>query len=385
MRLLKQHNEIPSLSWSYTAGAQYRQKQVLGSLILGGYDSSRFAASDLHFSFGSDQTRDLTFGLQSIFTNATSADTSLLTNGINVFIDSSVAQLYLPTPVCEAFESAFGLTYNTAVGLYLVNDTLHEKLLSRNPTVTFTIGNTASGGPTKIITLLYASFDLQARYPLVLGNNSRYFPLQRATNETQYTLGRTFLQEAYLTVDYERGNFSVSPCIWDPNLAEHVVPIFSTNKTSITGKVYHKGLSSGGLAGVIVGAIALLILSGIGGFWFFIIRPRKNGKSRPETPEEGPTEVGGIEKFKIGELVGQHEFNHHEAEGDSTFNAANSTLGKAELDSTRVIKELGSPVSMSSELMSTPVHELMSPLDGTVHEMHGSDVPEMPGEGRPEV
>jgi hypothetical protein len=29
-----------------------------------------------------------------------------------------------------------------------------------------------------------------------VSNQTRYFPLQRAANDTQYTLGRTFLQEA---------------------------------------------------------------------------------------------------------------------------------------------------------------------------------------------
>jgi len=43
--------------------------------------------------------------------------------------------------------------------------------------------------------LPYAAFDLVADYPLVI-DSSRYFPLMRAANESQYTLGRTFLQEA---------------------------------------------------------------------------------------------------------------------------------------------------------------------------------------------
>ena len=47
------------------------------------------------------------------------------------------------------------------------------------------------------IVLPYASFDLLASYPRVL-NATKYFPLKRAANESQYTLGRTFLQEAYV-------------------------------------------------------------------------------------------------------------------------------------------------------------------------------------------
>lgn len=52
-------NLIPSLSWAYTAGAKYRNKGVFGSLVFGGYDTSRFSPSSLSFTFASDVTRDL--------------------------------------------------------------------------------------------------------------------------------------------------------------------------------------------------------------------------------------------------------------------------------------------------------------------------------------
>jgi hypothetical protein len=85
--------------------------------------------SNLTFGFGSDQSRDLTIGLQSIATNATGTSTTLFSSGIDIFIDSSIAQLYLPRTVCQAFEAVFGLIYNDTVGLYLVNDTLHNDLI----------------------------------------------------------------------------------------------------------------------------------------------------------------------------------------------------------------------------------------------------------------
>ena len=78
---------------------------------------------------------------------------------------------------------------------YLVNSTTRELLLSLNPTITFKLGNTADKGPTTTINLPYAAFDLKAGYP-IYPNETNYFPLRRATLESQYTLGRTFLQEA---------------------------------------------------------------------------------------------------------------------------------------------------------------------------------------------
>ena len=66
MANLKQGNLVPSLSWSYTAGNQYRPGTVLGSLILGGYVSSGLVASDISFPFSDVDVRNLTVEFQNI-------------------------------------------------------------------------------------------------------------------------------------------------------------------------------------------------------------------------------------------------------------------------------------------------------------------------------
>ena len=88
------------------------------------------------------------------------------------------------------------IEWDEEVQAYLVNDTLHSALQSENLTVTFSLGD-RSIGPIVDISLPYPAFDLTASYPLVT-NGSCYFPFMRATNESQYTLYRTFLQEAYV-------------------------------------------------------------------------------------------------------------------------------------------------------------------------------------------
>lgn len=171
-------------------------KKVLASLTLGGYDESRFTPNDLSFEFAPDNQRDLVVGIQSITSTDQGGTThNLLPSGILAYVDSTVPQIWLPSDACRAFEKAFGLTYNEVSKVYPVNDTLHKKLLAQNANITFTLGNTETGGKTVDIVLPYQSFDLQASTPFVQ-NNTRYFPLQQADNETQYTLGRTFLQEA---------------------------------------------------------------------------------------------------------------------------------------------------------------------------------------------
>ena len=168
----------------------------MGNLIFGGYDSSRFTPNGMTFPFASDSTRDLVVGVQSISsTESSGKNTELLTSGILAYIDSTIPYLYLPPDVCTAFENAFGLTWDPGTELYLISQSLHSSLVARNINFTFTLGTSESSTPTMQIVLPYAAFDLTATSPLLSNGTSSYFPLRRG-NETQWALGRTFLQEA---------------------------------------------------------------------------------------------------------------------------------------------------------------------------------------------
>jgi hypothetical protein len=150
--------------------------------------------NSVSFTMAGDITRDLVVYLQSISYSGSSSAT-LLSEPIAIFIDSTDSNIWLPENVCGAFERAFGLTLDSETGLYLVNETHNTELLNSNAQVTFRLSDVASGGDAVTIVLPYNAFALTAEYPLV-NNSSYYFPLKRAANSTQYTLGRTFLQEA---------------------------------------------------------------------------------------------------------------------------------------------------------------------------------------------
>ena len=144
----------------------------------------------------SDISRDLVVGLQSIsFSDANTTNEELYSTGFLTFIDSSVPHIWLPTEACQAFEDSFGIQYNSTIERYLVNHTTHSQLQKQNPSVSFILGNSVSGGSTVNITLPYASFDLNISAPFV-DTDQYYFPLRQAANDSQYTLGRTLLQEA---------------------------------------------------------------------------------------------------------------------------------------------------------------------------------------------
>ncbi|KAK7953559.1 hypothetical protein PG996_014451 [Apiospora saccharicola] len=265
---LKDQGHIPSLSWSYTAGARYRLKQVYGQLIFSGYDTSRFTENSVSFTMARDLTRDLVVVLQSVSYSGGSTSDTLLSEPIDIFIDSTDPNLWLPTKACEAFEKAFGLTLDDASGMYLVNESHHTQLLDSDAQVTFRLSDVKNGGDTVRVVLPYAAFDLKAEYPLAR-ESSYYFPLKRAANVTQYTLGRTFLQEAYLSADYERGVFNVSSCTWNEGADENIVTIPSKDPSdssdfgsgprngSGSGSGSSKpSLGGGAIAGIVVGAVA---------------------------------------------------------------------------------------------------------------------------------
>jgi hypothetical protein len=148
-----------------------------------------------------------------------SSPNTLLTPGIgNSFcIDSSTPYLWLPEAACDAFSKVLGLTYDETLQLYTYgnNTSTRQNLIDWNLTFTFNIADSPGSANSIDITLPFEAFDHKLFLPFPGLNTTfnqtslHYFPLRKAANNTQYTLGRVFLQEAYLTVDYERGNFSV--------------------------------------------------------------------------------------------------------------------------------------------------------------------------------
>lgn len=293
MTLLKEQSYIPSLSYGYTAGAQYRFTKVLSSLTLGGYDASRFVPNNISYTFAPDNERDLVVNLQKITMSGQDPQETLYSTSIQMFIDSTVAQIWLPLEACQAFEKAFGLVYDETTDLYLVNNTMHDALLAQAANVTFTIGPGATGGQTTDIVFPYAAFDQIASPPYRgLESQTSYFPLRRAANSTQYTFGRTFLQEAYLIVDHERSNFSVSQVSWIANAQSSIISIQalsnSTDSNGGDGGNSSGGGSSSGLAmaaiiGIAVGVGAAVVIAAI---LLFCLWRRRQQKRKAESERQ---------------------------------------------------------------------------------------------------
>lgn len=286
---LRSNGQIASTSWAYTAGAPYKSPPVYGSLTLGGYDEARRNSSATleAIPFGADFSRDLLVGIESI-TFDTFGSAPLLSQGIYAFMDSMVTAMWLPGSVCKAFEQAFGLQWDADSELYLLSDAQHSDLVAQNPTFTFTLAaEVGPGSKTVEITIPYEAFDLQIDPPYVT-KTSRYFPLKRAQNETQYTLGRVFLQEALVIAEYDRQRFSVSQASFPTSDVTQNLTVLYPNGTapsegSGSAEQQNEGLSTGAIAGIAVGGAAVVIAAIAA---FVICLRRKRAKARQDRTHE---------------------------------------------------------------------------------------------------
>lgn len=430
---------IPSRSYGYTAGNYHRELVLSGcwemtspvvgttktpvDLVLGGHNTGQYQPSDLSFKLDTNNNPVAT--LETVSVSATgnppwgAGSQDLLITPANVRIDSSTPYLWLPEEACRRFEQNLGLTWNSTSNLYLLDNITHDKLKSLNLSFKFAIA--AAPGDEKIveITVPYASFDLEIGWPFVnQSGTQRYFPLKRASTDEQLTLGRAFLQDAYLIVDHERGNFSVHQALSKP-AKNNIVPIYhpSDSTAAPPSSPKKKSLSSGAITGIAigVGVLVCLILIAI----FIFVRRRRAAahrvkmeqdnattdippgvceaygetygetstmdhyKPRPfsedattlmsPTTTEMPADEPPVERFELtavnlnpAELDGQEGGSHMHLRGGDTPHSPGSTLigsrpiSPAETGS-RPISELLTPAT-GNRTLSTPPWSPMSPL-----------------------
>ena len=331
----------------------------MASLVLGGYDASRFKPSEISFDFGPDEDNYLNIGLQDItFTGSDGKSSSLLSNPIAANIDSTVTYLWLPNDTCNAFIDAYGLQFDGLHQLYTINGSQHSLNLKNNPQATFRLSNNlAVGGASVSINFPYAAFDMNFTNPDVASAEElQIFPLKQASGSNQYTLGRAFLQEAVLVVDFERQNFSLSQAINVPsNTAAQIINIISPDDVTSSGggsstspapspsstvvsPVATSASSSssfptGAIAGIVIAviAIAAAILA------FVCIRRRRSKKRSPAVLDQNEGGMA-VERPLVPELGGTRSpddsyFPHSDSKTTPAYHVSESEVPASEMDS----------------------------------------------------
>ena len=333
-------------------------------MVLGGFDASRVKPNGVSFDFGPDQSEYLNVGIQGMsFTGPDGKTSSLLSDPITANIDSTVSAFWLPNDTCTAIANSYGLTFDSLHQLYTINSTQHDLNLKNNPQASFQLGNTVAGGPSVSINLPYAAFDMNFTNPnSAQAQPLKIFPLKQATGANQYTLGRAFLQEAVLTVDFERSNFSLAQAISVPaGTAAQIVNIISPTDTSssngggtstsspsnpsstgVTPVVPSSSSSSspsfptGAIAGIVIAVIA--IIAAVFGFLWF---RRRKAKKHPSAPAvlttDSQMEAAQAKRPLVPELAekspGYDHYTHPDAKPAPAYNVSESEIHPAEIDS----------------------------------------------------
>lgn len=304
--LVERDGVIPSHSYGYTAGAYYGgQAGTPLSLTLGGYDEHRFVSHDTTFSLNSTSRLPATLirGITASVTSVDKAPTAWTSTSqtlmsfdesVTALIDTSTPYLWLPTAVCDRFASALNLTWNETFGLYLFSDnTVFESFSEPDLSFTFSLSsfdNTDNfGNPLAVsgvvnITISANAFAQTLRYPFmnVIGYGDAavpYFPLRRTGNDSQFIIGRSFMQEAYIKTDYETSTFSIHQALFPDNPA-HNTSIVTTRASADSpypgpaGSGDEGRLPTSAIVGIVIGA-CLILVSILFTVWWMRRRRRK--------------------------------------------------------------------------------------------------------------
>jgi hypothetical protein len=324
MRILKDSDMIPSLSFGYTAGSVNRKCRVpntelrflsrighpkgfFGSLMLGGYDESRRSSHGIEFEMSVDEDKPFAVGLRSIGLQAqifSSAPSSSLNGTLRppsdkppiAIIDSEQPHIQLPQDQCDSLQQVLNLTWHSQSKNYLISDATHDFLGRLRPSLTFVIhGRTNASDASLSITLPWESLALNLSFPhLDVGNRSRYFPIRPAKDPRKLVLGRAFLQNAYLTADYERRKFYLHQVRWPEN--NETANIKSIASPAADG--HGSQLSRPAIAGIVLGVVSLIVLITLGLLFHRRFRHKKaeilsqqeGAKPRSTEPHQSPAE-----------------------------------------------------------------------------------------------
>jgi hypothetical protein len=277
-------------------------------------------ADGLEVKMGGNGNHTLLVGVQSVeyhpdrdVDSNSYSMTSERRSGFLAAIDSTLPYLWLPDDLCDQFAEKFRLEYDEENNVYTFNSSSGSYNNQQNATVSFKIGEDENqNNEATTISLPWAAFDLESSAP-PFSNATRYFPIRKSPNGI-YVLGRTFLQEAYIVVDFERGNFTVAPALYsDPMPSAEVISIFSKDyeppkpsETSITSAATSGGgIGGGAIAGIVLGIVIVLGLLGAGAFFFWKRRKDKERKLNEKAiPQEIDTMQAGdqVKHRRISEL-----------------------------------------------------------------------------------
>lgn len=194
-----------------------------------------------------------------------------------------------------------------------------------------------------------------------------------------------------MTVDYERGNFSVSQCTWQdgaPAQIESIVsssysatpsPTSSPTSDAATGS---KKLSSGAIAGIAIGAVLVVAAAAGLAYFFFVVRRKRANAVNEEQPthpavpqasylgQARPGEVTGTDSYygqaRPGGVVGTDSY-YGQARPGEVAGTALQVWG----DAAENYKIVSSPAQGSHEVPGSEIFQLAGQHERSISESTG--------------
>lgn len=382
-------NHIPSQSFGLHIGSV--EPIIEGSLVLGGYDSSRCISEPIISDTTSFNLVDISLNVSrgaSAFLNTTTNEVSGLlqvngspVSGVEVSPEPGVPYLYLPKDTCDAIAAHLPVSYNADFNLYLwdTESSAYAEIVSSPHALVFSFAS-GSTGKTGIINVPFALLNLTLDSPLT-SRPTPYFPCSpwTASDDVPYHLGRAFLQAAFLSHNSNTDKHflaqapgpdllsknvkrigstdsTISPAVnapdWDTTWASTLKALSgssvaapgSTNSNGSNNEdSSSSGLSGGAIAGIVIGVI-LVILAAAGGFWFFVFRKRRTNppaygtpaweqKGTPSNNLEMPTAAQAQQPYDPSPAKGYYGYNQNQPYGRATEMAAEHPVPELESDS----------------------------------------------------
>ncbi|KAL9105937.1 MAG: hypothetical protein Q9227_008961 [Pyrenula ochraceoflavens] len=339
-RLFNQ-SQIPSYSYAMHIGSV--PYNYPGSLVFGGYDKGRMLGQATSFD-GSVVLTDISIGVETGSSpfQFSSKDQLLITNtsqpgSINVNPDPLSPYMYLPKQTCDALAQTLPVTFDQKSKYYLwnTNDPNFKKVVSSPAWLGFTFPPAPGQTDEVLIKVPFGLLNLTLSPPIV-SNPVQYFPCMPVTPTSgTYTLGRAFLQSAFLGRNWNRKTTWLAQApgpgvamqgmgvqytdienddtevtgftgndLFKQSWSNHWTPIKSTtaNDNSTSSSDGSSGLSTGAKAGIGIGAAAGAIIVLLGAALLY----RRQRQTRRDSPgsrslfsnSQRQSEVGTLPSYK---------------------------------------------------------------------------------------
>ena len=348
---LAKQGTLPSSTFGLHIGSACLDQALPLSLWLGGYDRQRVLGPisiqipNQYSEFQID-LRDI--GIAVEFGGSPfpcSSKDGLLKSGstesnapLSVFINTQAPFLSLPRSSCDAITQYLPVIFNVSLQLYLwdTKSPNYSKIVTSPSYLRFTFNTSASNNSNVTIKVPFRLLNLTLEPPLVT-NPTFYFPCQTPNVDGRYSLGRAFLQAAFLGASWDDSrwylaqapgpNISSEPAAaafsgspessssqWADTWTGSWTPLPDSSQNTSTSPMYpqSKGVRSthATIIGAIVGAVAVLCLVVIG--TFALRRKRKKQKSgQLPFPDEVPVRIGDVRELEL-RGTGFYEMSHQD-------------------------------------------------------------------------